>query len=199
MASKDDPAVHSVAVQLPTFNRLAPSSWFHLADANFHLRGIVQSDKKYWYVVSKLDADTLKKLSAFLAAPRGKDPYSEIRSMLCQTYEPKREQKLDALLSATDLGDERPAEFALELRRLLDNAGAEEILKRIFFRCLPRRLKDVVSGSLDDSFDGLVAAADQAWARDLAVETAVAAIHQPPPGTGPSAVKVTAVNPPAQG
>ena len=161
MATKDDPASHSVAVQLPTFNRLVPSSWFHLADANFHLRGISQSETKYWYVVSKLDADTLKKLSAFLAAPRGADPYAEIRAVLCQTYEPKREQKIDALLSATDMGDERPAEFALELKRLLDNASAKEILKRVSFGCLPRRLKDVVSASLDDSFDGLVAAADR--------------------------------------
>ena len=140
MANKNDPAAHSVAVQLPMFNRLAPSSWFHLADANFNLRSISQSETKYWYVVSKLDAYTLKKLSAFLAAPRGKDPYAEIRSVLCLTYEPKREQKLDTLLSLTELGDEPPAEFALELRRLLDNARAEEILKQIFFRCLPRRL-----------------------------------------------------------
>ena len=162
MATNYDPAAHSVAVQLPTFIRLAPSSWFHLADANFHLRSITQSETKYWYVVSKLDAETLKKLSAFLAAPRGKDPYADIRSVQCQTYEPKREQKLDALLSVTDLGDEHPAEFALELKRLLDSAGADNILKCIFLRCLPRRLKDVVSGSLDDTFDDLVAAADRA-------------------------------------
>ena len=145
--------------------------------------------------MSKLDADTLKKLSAFLAAPRGKEPYAEIRAVLCQTYEPKREQKLDALLATTDLGDEQPAEFALELKRLLDNAEAEDILKRIFFRCLPRRLKDVVSGSLDDSFDGLVAAADRAWARDSAAEAMVTAIHQPTPAIGPSAT----FNPPARG
>ena len=196
MAAKDDPAAHSVAVQLPTFNRLAPSSWFHLADANFHLRSISQSELKYWYVVSKLDPDTLKKLSSFLAAPRGKDPYAEIRSVLCLTYEPKREQKLDALLSLTELGDEHPAEFALELKRLLDNAGSEEILKRIFYRCLPRRLKDVVSGSQDDTFDGLAAAADRAWARDLAAEATVAAIHQTASG---ASVPGSGANPPARG
>ena len=184
MASKDDPAAHSVAVQLPTFNRMAPSSWFHLADANFHLRSITQSDTKYWYVVSKLDPDTLKKLSSFLSTPRGKDPYAEIRSILCRTFEPKREQKLDALLSTTEMGDERPAEFAMELRRLWDNVEAEEIVKRIFFRCLPRRLKDVVSGSLDDTLDGLVATADRAWARDSTAEASVAAVTHQPPGSG---------------
>ena len=106
-----DPVAHSVAVQLPVFNRLAPTSWFHLADANFHLRAITASDTKYWYVVSKLDPDTLLKLSAFLSQPRGKDPYAEIREVLCGTYEPSLEQKLDALLAAKDLGDDRPSEY----------------------------------------------------------------------------------------
>ena len=77
-ASAEDPAEHSVAVQLPAFNRLAPSSWFHLADANFHLHSIKQSETKYWYVVSKLDLETLRKLSSFLAKPRGEDPYADI-------------------------------------------------------------------------------------------------------------------------
>ena len=141
MATKsDDPAVHSVAVQLPTFNKLAPSAWFNLGDANFHLRAITKSDTKYWYVVSKLDPDTLQKLTAFLAAARGPDPYGEIRAVLCKTYELKLEQKLDSLLAANDMGDERPAEYALELRRLLSNASAEDILKRILVRSMPKHL-----------------------------------------------------------
>ena len=74
-AMADDPATHSVAVQLPTFNRLAPSEWFHLADANFHLRGITKSDTKFWYIVSKLDAKMLRKMSSFLAKKGGDDLY----------------------------------------------------------------------------------------------------------------------------
>ena len=101
----EHPVAHSVAVQLPTFNRLAPLEWFHLADANFYLRGIKQSDTKYWYVVSKLDPDTLWKLSAFLALTKGDDLYAEIRAILCKTYKPQLEQKLDAFLAANDIAD----------------------------------------------------------------------------------------------
>ena len=160
----DDPVAHSVAVQLPTFNKLAPSAWFHLADANFHLRAITKSETKYWYIVSKLDADTLMKLSAFLAKSRGVDPYSEIRAVLCRTYEPKLEKKLDTLLATKDMGDERPAEFSLDLRRLLGEASAEDILKRIFLRSLPKPIRTAISGNLQDSFDNLADAADKAWA-----------------------------------
>ena len=170
----DDPVAHSVAVQLPTFNRIAPTSWFHLEDANFHLRGITASDTKFWYVVSELDQETLSKLSSFLAKPRGKDPYSEIRDVLCRTFEPKLEQKLDALLSSSDLGDERPSEYALELRRLLSNASTEDILKRIFTRSLPKYLRDAISANADESFDGLAEAADRAWALNSAERTVAA-------------------------
>ena len=160
----DDPVAHSVAVQLPVFNRLAPTSWFFMADANFHLRGITKSDTKFWYVVSKLDQETLRKLSPFLTRPRGEDPYGEIRSILCRTYEPKLEQKLDALLSTNDMGDERSGEFVLELRRLLDNATTEDILKRIFVRSLPAKLSNAISANLEGSLDALAEAADKAWA-----------------------------------
>ena len=150
-------------IQLPTFNRLAPSEWFNLADANFHLRGITKRDTKFCYVVSKLNYDTLQKLTAFLAKPRGDDPYAEIRAILCKTYQPKLEQKLDALLAATDLGDKHPAEFTLELRCLLSNAAVDNLLKRIFIRSLPKHLVNAISRNLDNSFDSSVEAAEKAW------------------------------------
>ena len=162
--ASDDPVAHSVAVQLPVFNRLAPTSWFFMADANFHLRDITKSDTKFWYVVSKLDQEMLRKLSPFLTKPRGEDPYGDTRSVLCRTYEPKLDQKLDALLATKDMGDERPGEFALELRRLLDNVTTEDILKRIFVRSLPALLSNAISANLDGSFDVLAEAADKAWA-----------------------------------
>ena len=202
-AKFDDPVAHSVAVQLPTFNRLAPSAWFHLADANFHLRGIKTSETKYWYVVSKLDQETLKKLSAFLAKPRGPDPYTEIREVLCTAYEPQLEQKLDALLATKELGDDRPAEFLLELRRLCADATVDDILKRIFVRSLPTRLADAISGNLDGSLDALARAADKAWAlaaNNGATVAAVSATTAPVPpdsigvpvGTGHPIAAVTA-------
>ena len=182
MASKqggpvsDDPAAHSVAVQLPTFNRLAPSSWFILADANFHLPGITKSDTKFWYVVSKLDQETLQKLSSFLAMQRGEDPYAEVRAVLCKTYEPKLEQKIDALLAANDIGDERPAEYVLELRRLLSTATTDDILKRIFVRSLPKHIINAISANMDDSLDGLVDAAEKAWTLAASLGTSVSAV-----------------------
>ena len=117
--------VFGAAVQLPTFDRTEPDAWFALADANFGLQKITDSQTKYWYVLSKFDTTMLKKLSTFLKMPTGSDPYQELRAKLCQTFEPPLEQKLDAFLALTDIGDERPVEFGMEIQRLMANATTD--------------------------------------------------------------------------
>ena len=76
-------------------------------------------------------------------------------------------------------GDERPSEYTLELCRLLDNASTKDILKRIFVRSMSKRMQDAVSGCVDGTFDGLVQAADRAWALNNVSETTVAAVDHP--------------------
>ena len=151
-------------------------SWFNLAEANFHLRNITKRDTKFWYVVSKLDPETLQKLSSFLAKSRGDDPYVEIHAILCKTYEPKLEQKLDTLLASSDIGDKHPAEYALELRHLLSNATVNNILKRLFVRVLPKHLVNPISGNLDDSFDALVEVDDKVWVLSASICMTIAVI-----------------------
>ena len=122
-----------------------------MADANFALRKVTDTTTKYYYVLSKLDAATLRKLSAFLKQARGADPYMEIKNMLCEAYEPPLEQKLDALLTFSDIGDERPREFGLEVQRLASDATKDDILKRIYIRCLPEKVVTAITGSLGES------------------------------------------------
>ena len=104
----DAASVFGASVQLPMFDKTEPDAWFVLAEANFNLRKVTDSSTKYWYVLSKFDTPTLRKLSTFLKMPRGEDPYNELREMLCETYEPPLEQKIDAFLALTDIGDDRP-------------------------------------------------------------------------------------------
>ena len=61
--------------QLPTFDKAKSNAWFHIADANFGLRKVTDPTTKYYYVLSKLDSTTLRKLSMFLDRLRGADPY----------------------------------------------------------------------------------------------------------------------------
>ena len=176
MAMKDNPegrlaqsiqlnatAFFGTSVQLPMFDKAEPDACFMLAKANFNLRNVTDSRTKYWYVLSKFDATMLRKLSTFLKLPRGSDPYQELCEKLCQTYELPLEQKIDALLGMTDIGDERPAEFGLELQRLASNALMDDMLKQVFLRCLPKAIVTAIMGSLGEKFETVVKAADRAW------------------------------------
>ena len=159
----DAVTVFGDSVQLPMFDRTEPDAWFILAEANFNLRGVTDSRTKYWYVLSKFDASTLKKLSTFLQLLRGDDPYRELREMLCETYEPPMEQKLDAFLGLTEIGDERPSVFGLEIQQLTAKSSMDHLRKRVFLSCLPGPIVTAIAGSLQGSFNTVVKAADRAW------------------------------------
>ena len=176
----DAAAVFGASVQLPTFDEVEPETWFAVADANFALRKVTDPLTKYYYVLSKLDTTSLRQLSAFIKRPKGSDPYSEIKAELCDAYEPPLEEKIDAMLALTDMGDERPRAFGREMQRLVADASKDEICKRVFVRCLPARVLSAITGSLSGSWDSVIVAADKAWTASAAT------------GSG-TAVKVAAV------
>ena len=185
----DAASVFGASVQLPMFDRAEPDAWFILADANFNLRKVTDSRTKYWYVLPKFDLTTLRKLSTFLQLPRGEDPYQELREMLCQTYESPLEQKVDAFLAMADMGDERPAKFALELQCLTAKASMDDVRKRVSLRCLPRSIVTAIPSRLGGKFLEVVQAADRAWTAAAVTVNApsaaasVSAIVGPPPAT----------------
>ena len=171
-----DAAVFGASVQLPVFDKMEPESWFCVADANFALRKVSDSVTKYYYVLSKLDSTSLKKLSAFLKRPRGPDPYQEIRAKLYRTFEPPKEQKLDTLLATNDMGDERPMEFGMELQRLAGEATAKDFIKRIFLRSLPPANVTAITSSLSAKLETVMEAADEVWAAAAAATPATATV-----------------------
>ena len=171
-----DAAVFGATVQLPAFDKVEAETWFAVADANFALRKVTDPTTKYYYVLSKLDASTLRKLSAFIKRPKGSDPYEEIKGMLCEAYEPPFEQKLDALLTLTNLGDENPKELGLEVQRLASDATLDDVLKRIYVRCLPQQILTAIASSLDGKLNTVIAAAYKAWTSAKASGAAAASV-----------------------
>ena len=168
-------AVFGATVQLPALDKIEPEAWFAVADANFALRKVTDSTTRYYYVLSKLDSTTLRKLSAFLKRLRGSDPYAEVRKQLCKALEPSKEQKLDALLATSSMGDERPMEFGLELLWLLGESTTDDILKRIFLRSALPAIVIALKGSRHVKFEELLEAAEDAWATEAATAGAPAA------------------------
>ena len=187
MVTSTETMTCGVAVQLPNFNREDPVNWFHITEANFHLRGVTDSMTKYCYVMSKLDAEGLRQISAFLAQARGKDPYGELKLELCRAFETTPQQRLDTWLSSSDLGDQRPTSYLRELDRLSAGLGFQDVRRCIFLRSLPRTMVNAITANPTDSVEGLGQAADRVWSQsarpDQATVSVVAAATTNPPAT----------------
>ena len=173
-----DAAVFGATVQLPAFDRVEPKAWFAVADANFALRKVTDSNTRYYYLLSKLDSMILRKLATFLAILRGSDPYQEIKDKLCRAYEPPLEQKIDAFLATRSIWDECPSEFAMELQRLAGKATMDDMFKRVFIRSLPPSLITAITPSLSASFEVVVDAADRAWTAAASVKAQAVSISE---------------------
>ena len=171
-----DAAVFGAMVQLPAFDKVEAETWFAVADANFALRKVTDSTTKYYYVLSKLNASTLRKLSSFIKKPRGSDPYREIKEELCEAYQPRLEQKLDALLSLAGMGDESPKEYGMEIKHLVSDATLDDMCKRIFVRGLPRQIVKAITGSLGGDFTAVITAANKAWTAAAATDSQAASV-----------------------
>ena len=185
MATPEQVHTHGVAVQLPPFMKASPTAWFTLCDANFFIRKVTDSETKFWYVVSKLDEETLKRIHAFLAKPRDKDPYKAIREVLCESFEPSVEQKLDTMLAASSMGSEKPSDFMAELDRLAAGLDIEDVKRRIFVRSLPERISTAISGFSGTTAE-LVRAADKSWAQagETAAVSSIAKVPKAGRGRG---------------
>ena len=186
---QDSSLVYGATVQLPTFDKAEPRAWFRIADANFAIRKVTDSHTKYYYVLSKLDSVKLRELSTFLDRPLGADPYKDIRHTLCRTFEPPLQAKIDAFLATNDAGDEHPAEFGLELQRLLARASLEDVMKRVFLRSMKPVVVTAITGSVAADYETVVAAADRAWMASSAsasptAPATVSAISGPSPPRG---------------
>ena len=85
-------------------------------------------------------------------------------------------RKIDAILSMTEMGDERPAEFAMELQRLASDTTIDDVLKQLFLRCLPPKIVTAITSSLVGNFEAVAAAADKAWMAAAAAPSAAATV-----------------------
>ena len=67
------------------------------------------------------------------------------------------------------------------MQRLKADASRDDMLKRIFVRCLPQRIVTVITGSLGGNLDVVIAEADRAWtAAAPSAAVSVSAVTGPP-------------------
>ena len=153
---------NTVAVKVPAFWTNNPKAWFSQLEAQFGLRNVTVDDTKFWYVVSNLDRDAADRCTAFLEAVPDTDKYPAIKRHLIRCFDLSDEERADRLLDLNQLGDRRPSELADVILRLCGTRDLNFLLRRIFMRALPCRIRSAIATCHVKGLQELAAEADLA-------------------------------------
>ena len=107
--------VDAVSLKLPTFWAEHPQVWFKQAEAQFHIRKIMEDETKYYYVVAALDQQTASRITDILSTPPEKDKYTSQRSRLLGTFCLGKRDRASNLLHVNGLGDKKPCKLMDEM------------------------------------------------------------------------------------
>jgi len=155
------PGIEAVAstVRLPPFWEEDPTLWFVQVEAVFAANRITATGHKFNLVISQLPYKNLAQV-ADLAKEPGSNPYQSIKERLIQCYSQSQERRVLRLLEDTQLGDDRPSQLLRQMRAISDNSLSEQVLKTVWLRALPTRVRNIVT-ALDQTLEQIAQVADR--------------------------------------
>lgn len=138
-------AVAAVSVKLPEFWEEDPATWFIEAESQFVLAGIVVDATKYHHIVKHITTrSTINAVWDIISNPPEHNKYDTLKSRLLHVFSDSHQIRIEKLMSA-QLGDMKPSQFLVHLRRLAHGSGInDETLKAIFMKGLPARISSVL-------------------------------------------------------
>ena len=110
---------HTVTLKLPSFWSTQPRSWFTQAEAQFIIKGIVNDDTKYYYILASLDQDTAARLLHLLENPPTEGKYRAIKTGLLDTFGLSELERASQILHIHLLGAAKPSKLMDEMLALL--------------------------------------------------------------------------------
>ena len=107
---KEDAAVGTLMVKLPTFWPDKPEAWFVQAEANFRARRITSQKTQFNLVVVALDADTIDGVLGLLENPPDEESCDQLKAWLVQSFKISKVDKIKRALEFPRLGGRGPGQ-----------------------------------------------------------------------------------------
>lgn len=159
-----DDAVNAISVKIPPFWEDDPETWFGQADAQFHLRKVVESLTKFYHVISLLPQKVAISVKDLSRNPPTKDPYETLKKRLLQSYNQTDSQRAAAIIRYPALGDCRPSQLLDALLALLPEGHAPcFFFKHLYMEKLPRELRAQLAAAEVDDYCQLGVQADRLY------------------------------------
>lgn len=157
MASSSQQSVSHVTVKAPQFYRKSPETWFRQLESQFALAGITNNVTKYHHTLTALPED--------IACDIGLDGsnYDELKTAVLDMLKANRHLLIEEALAAVELGDRRPTQLVMDIKRKFNEVGLQaddSIIKSRLITALPSTVRSALVGHDNVPLDNFAKIAD---------------------------------------
>jgi len=156
-SSSEVPISH-VSIKTLPFYKKNPDVWFRQMESQFHLAKITSTDTKFHHILAALPEE----IAANLPLSDGMG-YEDLKKAVLDSLKANKHQLIEQALSAVELGDKRPTQLAVEIKRQFAEIGLtpdETIIKSRILSALPPNIRSALVGHDSSSLEDYVKIAD---------------------------------------
>lgn len=147
----------AVSVKPPQFYQKNPEGWFRQLESQFHLAGITNSTTKYHHVMTVLPEDIACNLLS------NDNTYETLKAEVINSLKENKHQLIEKALSTMSLGNKRPTQLVVEIRKRFTDIGMtapEDLVKSRLVSALPPTIRTALVGHDDVSLEQFAKIAD---------------------------------------
>lgn len=133
----------SRSIKIAKFWRNRPALWFVTLENEFLANNIQADDIKYTTAIRHLDEQTVTDVSDILKHPPEDNKYGTLKKTLIERFSETLDEKIRALVAATELGNKKPSELLREMQRLAKRRMEDAVIKTLWIQKLPMRIQEL--------------------------------------------------------
>ena len=166
-AAQSDPAprpetVSTVNLKIPPFYIQDPALWFLQVESQFITQRVTSERSRFHHVVGALQPEMAMQIRDLLLNPPSDHPYTHLKEALVQRTSASAQHRINQLLSAEELGDQKPSNLLRRLQQLAGDTPVDsQFLKELFMKRLPDQCRVVLAASRESDIQQLSLLADR--------------------------------------
>ena len=148
----------AVSIKAPVFSETSPALWFRILEAQFNIKGIMQSKTKYYHALSSLPTEILDNVPPDII--EGED-YATLKDAVVSFYEQTKPELFAKLTSSAGMTG-RPSVYLRRLQQVASKVKVgDDLVKHQFIKTLPSTIAPVVAAQSSLTLTQLGAMADE--------------------------------------
>ena len=148
----------AVSIKPPAFSETSPALWFKIVEAQFSIRGISQTQTKYYHALANLPTEILDNVPPEIIEGEN---YDDLREAVISFYEQTKPELFAKLISSTGMTG-RPSAYLRRLQQVASKVKVgEDLVRHQFIKSLPSTIAPVVAAQSSLSLTQLGAMSDE--------------------------------------